>query len=90
MGRKKIEISPFGREVSAAVRAEMGIRRISGTELAKRIGRGATYVRQRVNDNQEWALSDIEAMCQLWQITPTGLLDSHRPERTDTTQQTNP
>lgn len=88
MGRKKIEISSFGRQVSAAVRAEMGIGRLSGKELARRIGRGATYVRERVNDNQEWALSDIEAMCRLWNLTPEELINVHSPHRGDDTRLT--
>ena len=88
MGRKKIEISSFGRQVSAAVRAEMGIWRLSGKELAKRIDRGATYVRERVNDNQEWALSDIESMCRLWNLTPEELINAHGSHRDDELQRT--
>lgn len=74
MGKKKIEISEFGLEVSKAIRAEMGIRRMSGRELSKLIGRGETYVRERVSDHQEWALSDIERICELWNLTPSELL----------------
>ena len=73
MGKKKIEISNFGLEISRAIRSEMGIRRLSGRELAKSIGRGETYVRDRVSDHQEWALSDIEKICELWDMNPSDL-----------------
>ena len=73
MGKKKIEISNFGLEISRAIRSEMGIRRLSGRELAKSIGRGETYVRERVSDHQEWALSDIEKICELWDMNPSDL-----------------
>ncbi|MEK0215800.1 helix-turn-helix domain-containing protein [Bifidobacterium mongoliense] len=69
MGSKKIEVSRFGLRVSRAIRAEMGARRISNRQLAKQMGRAEHYVRERVNDNNEWSLSDIELICNLWGIT---------------------
>ena len=44
MGHGKIGVSDFALTVSAAIRAQMGIRRISNREIAKLIDRGATYV----------------------------------------------
>lgn len=74
MGKKKIEISSFGLQVSKAIRSEMGIRRVSGRELARQIDRGETYVRERIGDDKEWALSDIERICELWSLSPAELL----------------
>ena len=74
VGSKKIEVSPFGRQVSKAIRSEMGIHRMSGRELAKTIGRGETYVRERVGEEKEWALSDIAKICDAWGMSPEELI----------------
>lgn len=74
MVKKKLGVSDFGLQVAQAIRAEMGRRRISGREMARTLGRGETYVRERVSDEKEWALSDIEKICQAWDITPAELL----------------
>lgn len=76
VGSKKLEVSPFGLQVSKAIRSEMGIHRMSGRELAKTIGRGETYVRQRVADEKEWALSDISKICEAWDMSPEELIIS--------------
>ena len=67
MGSNKIGVSDFALTVSAAIRAQMGIRRISNREIAKLIDRGATYVNSRIKDENEWALGDIERLCELWE-----------------------
>lgn len=76
MGRNSIGVSGFALTVSKAVRAQIGIRRMSGRDLAKAIGRGPTYVRERIADEKEWALGDLERMCKLWDMTPGQLIDS--------------
>ncbi|WP_152357505.1 helix-turn-helix domain-containing protein [Bifidobacterium ramosum] len=75
MGRNGIGVSGFALTVSKAIRSQLGVRRMSGRDLAKAIGRGETYVRDRINDDKEWALGDIERMCKLWHITPGQLID---------------
>lgn len=52
MGHGKIGVSDFALTVSAAIRAQMGIRRISNREIAKLIDRGATYVNSRIKDEK--------------------------------------
>lgn len=47
---------------------------MSGRELAKTIGRGETYVRERVGDEKEWALSDIAKICDAWGMSPEELI----------------
>lgn len=74
MGKKKMEVSSFGLQVSKAIRAGMGIRRQSGRSLGLDIGRSYTYIQSRVNDENEWSLSDIESICDAWGITPEELL----------------
>ncbi|KFI97854.1 hypothetical protein BSTEL_0665 [Bifidobacterium stellenboschense] len=48
---------------------------MSGRDLAKAIHRGPTYVRERINDEKEWALGDIERMCLLWSLKPSQLIE---------------
>lgn len=76
MGRNSIGVSGFALTVSKAIRAQLGMRRMSGRELAQAIGRGPTYVRERINDEKEWALGDLERMCNLWSLTPRQLIES--------------
>lgn len=45
------------------------------SEFARLIGRSPTYVRERINDEKEWALGDLERMCKLWSLTPTQLIE---------------
>lgn len=75
MGRKKIEVSDFDKEISRAIRSGMGVRRLSGRALSRQIGRSETYIRSRIKDEAEWTLSDIELICQAWCITPDQLLN---------------
>lgn len=70
-------MSDFGQQVSEAIRAGMGVRRLSGRALGSQINRSYSYVQARVNDEKEWALSDIERICDAWGITPDQLLDQH-------------
>lgn len=69
-----MEVSDFGLQISKAIRAGMGIRRQSGRSLGVDIGRSYTYIQARVNDESEWSLADIEAICDAWGITPEELL----------------
>ena len=77
MGRKKIEVSDFGKQISRGIRAGMGVRRLTGRALSRQIGRSETYIRARIKDEVEWTLSDIERICNAWGITPDQLLDQH-------------
>ena len=74
MGSKKIEVSRLGRIVSANVRAQLGIRHMSNRELARKMGRGETYVRARVNDEKEWTINDLEILGELWGLSPAQLV----------------
>ena len=75
MGSKKIEVSSFGLRISRAIRAEMGARRLSNRQFAKQLGRAEHYVRERVNDNSEWSLSDLQLICDLWSISIKKLME---------------
>ena len=60
----KIEVSEFARRINIGVKSQMGIRRLSNRALARGIKR-----RERVNDEQEWRIADLERMCELWRMT---------------------
>lgn len=77
MGKRRIGMSDIGFQVSKSIRAGMGIRRISGRALALQINRSSSYVRARVNDEKEWAISDIERICDAWDITPNQLFNQY-------------
>lgn len=65
----KIEVSEFGKRINTGIKAEMGIRRMSNRALARAIGRSERYVRDRINGNLEWAIADLERMCDIWNMT---------------------
>ena len=75
MGRKKIEVSDFDKEICLGSRSCMVVRIIFGRALSRQIGRSETYIRSRIKDEAEWTLSDIELICQAWSITPDQLLN---------------
>ncbi|KAA8832579.1 helix-turn-helix domain-containing protein [Bifidobacterium tissieri] len=81
MGHGKIGVSNFALTVSAAIRAQMGIHRISNRDLSKVVGRGPTYVNSRVNDENEWALGDLEKICRAWNMSPCELIESVSTEQ---------
>lgn len=76
MGRKGIGVSGLALTVSRAIRAQVGMRRMNQSELARQIGRSGTYVRERINDEKEWAIGDLEKICDLWHMTPGQLINS--------------
>lgn len=82
MGRSSIGVSGFALTVSRAIRAQVGVRRLNQSEFARLIGRSPTYVRERINDEKEWALGDIERMCNLWDLQPSQLIEG-APRMTD-------
>lgn len=83
MGRSSIGVSGFALTVSRAIRAQVGVRRLNQSEFARLIGRSPTYVRERINDEKEWALGDIERMCNLWGLQPSQLIEG-APHVSDT------
>lgn len=74
MGSKKIDVSTLGRIVSTNIRAQLGIRRMSNRELARKMGRSESYVRARINDEKEWNLNDLGIISQIWAIPPDRLV----------------
>lgn len=47
---------------------------MSNRELARQMQRSESYVRARVNNEKEWTLNDIEAICHLWHMAPSQLV----------------
>ena len=65
----KIEVCEFARRINIGVKAQMGIRQLSNRALGKLIGRSERYIRDRVKDEQEWRIGDLQLMCKLWDMT---------------------
>ncbi len=62
--------SEFARLVSSAIRREMGDRRMSGRELARRLDKSEGYVRERLKDTFEFTLGDVEAFAAIIGMQP--------------------
>lgn len=77
MGSKANGIGRFGIRVSAAIRAEAGLRRWNDKDLAQAAGKSAAYVHDRTHDIREWTLDDVGRICDAWGITPEKLLNSY-------------
>lgn len=65
----KLEVSEFDRRINIGIKAQMGVRRLSNRALARQIERSEKYVRDRVNEDKEWAIADLERMCDIWNMT---------------------
>lgn len=78
MGSKKLEVSDFGKDVNRAVLSGMGLRRLNSVSLAEQIGRSPTYVQQRIRGTREWAISDVQRICDAWNISRDDFLDDVR------------
>lgn len=78
MSKKATPVSDFGIRVSAAIRAEAGMRRVSGRQLAAIMGKSPAYVNERIHDNKEWTLGDLGSLCAAWGMTPEQLLSKYR------------
>lgn len=74
MGRRKNDVSIFGLKVSAAIRAEAGLRLMSASDIARAIGKSQSYVHDRMYDDKEWTLADLGQLTEVWHITPEELL----------------
>lgn len=74
MGRRKNGVSTFGLKVSAAIRAEAGMRLMSASDIARAIGKSQSYVHDRMYDDKEWTLADLGELTELWDMTLEELL----------------
>lgn len=61
------ESGPLAAAVSAEVRAAMGRQRVSGNQLAPKIGKSQNYVAVRLRDDAPFTLNDIERICEALQ-----------------------
>jgi hypothetical protein len=62
--------SDFARLVSSAIRREMGERMMSVASLSRRLDKSPKYARERLRDNFEFTLADIERFCQFIGVYP--------------------
>lgn len=69
-----ISVSDFDKQVNKRILANLGVQRMSGRGLAKRIGRSSTYVLTRLNEQSEWTLGDINLISHAFGTTVSELL----------------
>ena len=62
---KQPQPGPFAKAVSAEVRSVMARHRVSGAQLASRIGRSQTYIAKRLRDDVPFSANDIEDICEV-------------------------
>lgn len=84
MGRPKQEPpSYFGALIAAAIKRGMSQFDMSGRGLARRLGRSEGYVRDRLNGEYEFSLSDVENFALFIGMNPEefiGAIDRHALE----------
>ena len=68
------EQSELAARVAANIRAEAGARRMSQSELARRLGWAMTTVNLRWTGQRDWQVSDIEEVSKIFGIDPVTLL----------------
>lgn len=64
----------FALALNAAIRAEMGAQRVTGKELAARIGRSQNYVSMRLRDEFGFNLDDLAFIAEALGMDPAELL----------------
>jgi len=62
---KQPQPGPFAKAVSAEVRSVMARRRVSGAQLASRVGRSQSYIAKRLRDDVPFSANDIEDICEV-------------------------
>lgn len=75
MGKNKVVVSDFDRDVNEKILERMGVMRISGNTLARQIKRSPTYVYKRLNEESEWNIGDIASICKAWNMSIDDLLE---------------
>lgn len=75
MGKNKVVVSDFDRDVNEKILERMGVMRISGNTLARQIKRSSNYVYKRLNEESEWNIGDIASICKAWNISIDELLE---------------
>jgi len=71
----KLEVSDYGKRINQRIDDERIRRGLSVRAFARLIGRSEKYVRDRLSEESEWALSDINRIADAWGI-PTDWLTS--------------
>lgn len=66
--RVKIGVSESGRLINETVCEAMKEHGESNHSLAAKIGRSDKYIRDRTGGDKEWAISDLERLCELWKM----------------------
>ena len=73
-------IGGFARAFAGAVRALVGSAGISGSELARRMGRAQSYVSLRLNGRKAWTLDELDQIASILGISVGELFDKARDQ----------
>jgi len=64
----------FARAVSEEVRLALARHRMSGAQLAVKIGRSQSYMSKRLRGESSFSANDIDAICRVLDVDILGLL----------------
>ncbi len=80
---KNSEIPPMGefaRAYARAVRAAVDDNGMSGSELARRLGRAQSYISLRLQGRKAWTLDELDAIASIIGMNPQDLMERARRE----------
>ena len=69
------QMGTFAQEYARAVRAAVEEAGLSGSGVARHIGRAQSYVSVRLQGRKAWTLDELDDIAHLLGITPEELLD---------------
>lgn len=73
-------IGGFARVFASTVRALVNAAGISGSELARRMGRAQSYVSLRLNGRKAWTLDELDQIASILGISVGELFDKARDQ----------
>lgn len=62
---KEPEPGAFARAVSDEIRLALARRRVSGSQIAEKIGRSQSYVSKRLRNDASFTANDVELICRV-------------------------
>lgn len=68
-------LGPFAAAMSAAVRSVVAGKRISGSDLARRLNRAQSYVSVRLNGHKSWTLDEVDQIAKILDIEVDQIYD---------------
>lgn len=72
------EMGEFARAYARAVRAAVDAAGLSGSEVARRLGRAQSYASVRLQGRKAWTLDELDDIAHILGMEPEDLLDRAR------------